>query len=280
MNFVIKSRDMMGTDEKTEAELDAQYFGTDAWVYGNYIFVAAYTDVSDSFDAETKESDSSKSILFAINLDNDEVDQIETTGVFVLNGYDGKNINIYRTFDKKSFSYDIAQGILSEDEKQTDILGGKSIIDANPDGCTYYVSTNGYMYGCNSVSGDIMQLDITSGSENVVYSPQSAGDNAWGAGITTVEDKGILLDVRDKDTGKIIHYFYFDPQDCKLSEIKSDFTEDYRNIGVDSAGNMGFVYSYPVDMKEGQTSYSGKFELRYMSLESFLNGGNDYSIVY
>lgn len=107
---------MMGTDEKTEAELDAQYFGTDAWVYGNYIFVAAYTDVSDSFDAETKESDSSKSILFAINLDNDEVkqaavsDQIETTGVFVLNGYDGKNINIYRTFDKKSFSYDIARG--------------------------------------------------------------------------------------------------------------------------------------------------------------------------
>lgn len=286
MNFVIKSRDMMGTDEKTEAELDAQYFGTDAWVYGNYIFVAAYTDVSDSFDAETKESDSSKSILFAINLDNDEVkqaavsDQIETTGVFVLNGYDGKNINIYRTFDKKSFSYDIARGILSENEKQTDILGGKSIIDANPDGCTYYVSTNGYMYGCNSVSGDIMQLDIASGSENVVYSPQSAGDNAWGAGITTVGDKGILLDVRDKDTGKIIHYFYFDPQDCKLSEIKSDFTEDYRNIGVDSAGNMGFVYSYPVDKKEGQTSYSGKFELRYMSLESFLNGGNDYSIVY
>ena len=49
---------------------------------------------------------------------------------------------------------------------------------------------------------------------------------------------------------------------------------------MDSAGNMGFVYSYPVDMKEEQTSYSGKFELRYMSLESFLNGGNDYSIVY
>ena len=142
------------------------------------------------------------------------------------------------------------------------------------------MSTNGYMYGCNSVSGDIMQLDITSGSENVVYSPQSAGDNAWGAGITIVGDKGILLDVRDKDTGKIIHYFYFDPQDCKLSEIKNDFTEDYRNIGVDSAGNSGFVYSYPVDMKEGQTSYSGKFELRYMPLESFLNGGNDYSTVY
>lgn len=52
------------------------------------------------------------------------------------------------------------------------------------------MSTNGYMYGCNSVSGDIMQLDIASGSENVVYSPQSAG-------IMRGEQELLLLEIRE-----------------------------------------------------------------------------------
>lgn len=45
----------------------------------------------------------------------------------MLNSYDGKSINIYRTFDKKSFSYDIAQGILSEDENRLTYLMEKAL---------------------------------------------------------------------------------------------------------------------------------------------------------
>ena len=286
MDLAIKSRDMMGTDDKKVAELSAQYFGTDAWNYGKYIFVAAYTDVSESFDAKTRESDSSRSLLFAINLENGDVnivaesEQIETSGVFVLSGYDGNKIDIYRTYDKKCFNYDLESGTLSDAPELTEKLADKHIVEGNPDGNTYFISTNSYMYGVNSTDKSIMQLNMSTGEEKTIYSPANEGEEDGNCGFAPIGDDGVIIDIRKSDSGEILHYFYLDTDSDELTEVKGEFTTDPKTLGIDCSGDNGFVYNYPVDMKDGQAVYDGKFELRFMSIQEFLGKGNEYKVVY
>ena len=286
MDLAIKSRDMMGTDDKKAVELSAQYFGTDAWNYGKYIFVAAYTDVSGSFDAKTRESDSSRSLLFAINLENGDVniaaesEQIETSGVFVLSGYDGNKIDIYRTYDKKCFNYDLESGTLSDAPELTEKLADKHIVEGNPDGNTYFISTNSYMYGVNSTDKSIMQLNMSTGEEEMLYSPANEGEEVGSSGFTSVGDEDVIIDIQKPDFGGTLHCFYLDTDREELTEVKGGFTTDHKTLGIDCAGDNGFVYSYPVDMKDGQAVYDGKFELRFMSIQEFLGKGNEYKVVY
>ena len=68
----------------------------------------------------------------------------------MLSGYDGNKIDIYRTYDKKCFNYDLESGTLSDAPELTEKLADKHIVEGNPDGNTYFISTNSYMYGVNS----------------------------------------------------------------------------------------------------------------------------------
>lgn len=277
-NLQIRSRDIMGTDDKTEAELDVQNYEMNAWTYGRYVFVSTYTDVSSSFDAETRQSDISTSILYVVDLEKNEThevlqsEQVGTDGAFVLSGYDGEKINVYRTVDKQCFQYNLLSHETNAFDEMMSLLSDKCINEGNPDGNTYYISANDYMYGIDCVQKNVMQLDMKTGQETVIHQKEDDENGVYG--IFTIGNFGVIINAtRDADSLK--NYYYLDTDSGEISKIENDFTDDANNLDLNCAGEIGIVYNCIINEDE-QNDGDETIETRFIGIDNFLDGKNEY----
>ena len=129
----LRRRNTDGNQDEKVTVLDASELGGRMWFYGNHAFVMASTDVSQSFDPETRESEKSSMRLFAINLQNGKTEilaecSLTAATYYAFCIYQMENGQVYfRNLEEdKWYVYDTQNESLKEQTEISDhVLVGK-----------------------------------------------------------------------------------------------------------------------------------------------------------
>lgn len=275
----LRRRDTDGNNDEKVADLDAAQMGGRMWFYRDRAFLMASTDVSGSFDAETRKSDKSRMRLFVINLTNGKTEILAESSLIAAVNY---AFNVYRMEDGKAYYYDLERdkwyvydidsGTRTEqDEIRKHAKYGSlgEYVDMYGDYC-YELFTD------DSGNSRIMRLDWETGEENIIYE----GNDGNVVTFTIWEMDCMLISELTQDISKIKNLIWYDMISGELKPIPDSFYEDYRVYHPYDGSGKGIIYTYAVDKEEGDQPYDGDIEYRFMSLEDLLEGTGEYQVVY
>ncbi len=275
MNLVLRSRDTDGNHDKKVAVLEASELGGRMWFYRDCAFVMASTDVSQSFDPETRESEQSVMRLFVIDLDSGETEILAESSLTEAVNY---AFNIYRMtegevcfYDLEKdewFVYDTEKKKLELQEVQANARYGEygEYVDIYGDFC-YDIFTDA------SGNGSIMRLDRNSGEESVIYSGTPGCETGY---MIWDMDCMYITEINSQ----IENICYYDMNSGEMTQLSGSLYHDPGMMLPFSGDEKGFVYMYAVDMKEDQVLYTGDMECRYMTLEDAVEGNGNYQVIY
>lgn len=283
MKMVLRARDKDGNNDEKVAVLDAAYLGDRAWAYCDVFFVTGSTSVSGSFQADTHESDDSVLKLFAVDLKTGKVDEVsespltESVMAFEIYRFEEENVYMYDLFRQEWQVYNLKTKELSEQENIPDTLKHITVSSGSKDEVVYTHFAENAGYGFKWSTNEVVHLDLETGTEKVLYTgeydSESLTYNLFGT-------NGLLI--LDCDTNDILarKLYYYNESEDELYEVGGDFYKNNKWIFPSIGNDEGCIYLYPVNADEETTSYSGDFEIRYMSLDDYLGGKETYKLVY
>ncbi len=276
-------RDLDGNNDEKVAVLGNvydHYLGEAAWFYRDTLLITASTTTAKTFDAETRESDGSELILYAVNLTNGKVTEIakssltDAINAFAIYKSEHGKIHFYNLELNKYFVYDLKDKTISEQKvKCTADLG---------EGGGYYEIVGDYCYGYGTLDGKdtLVRMNIETGEEETYYAARGSycPTQSWFNGARYVVD---LPDWEEGMDREKISFYYYDEKEGVLTELSRGIYNDYRTSSFPVIGDeKGIVYSVAVNRQEDETVYTGDVEYRYMSMENLLAGNDEYQVVY
>lgn len=102
LDLCLRRRGMDGNDDEKVAVLDASEIGGRMWFYRDHAFIMAITDVSSTFDPETRESEKSVIRLFLVDLDSGETEILAESSLTEAINY---AFQVYQIGDGKVYYY-------------------------------------------------------------------------------------------------------------------------------------------------------------------------------
>ena len=181
MKLVLRRRNKDGNNDEKVATIDASIMGRRMWFYRDKVFFMASTEVSRSFDPETRESDNSIMRLFAVDLNSGETEIIAESSmaeaqVYAFNVYQMKDgiASFYDLEKDKWYTYEMESGKVEEQ------LGIRAKAKYGTVG-EYLDICGQYCYDCfqdSSGNMKLMRMDWKTGEESIVY--EGNGNNIVG----------------------------------------------------------------------------------------------------
>ena len=279
MDLCLRRRGMDGNDDEKVAVLDASEIGGRMWFYRDHAFIMAITDVSSTFDPETRESEKSVIRLFLVDLDSGETEILAESSLTEAINY---AFQVYQIEDGKVYYYYLEEDKWYVYDLDTESLEVQEEIPPRAKYGKYgeYIDLSGqYCYEVfedESGKRDLMRMNRETGEETVICS--AAEGNEFGFAIYGMDFMSITE--LDLESSEIENLYFYDMEIGSLEQISSDFYEDFHVSVPFMWSEQGFVYAYAVNQREDQVAYVGDFEYRFMTLEDAVAGNDRYQIVY
>ncbi|MCD8045388.1 MAG: hypothetical protein LUE90_01805 [Clostridiales bacterium] len=275
----LRKRDTDGNNDEKVATLEGEAGSSAAaWFYRDIALVRVSTATSKSFDAETKESENQETRLYRVDLKTGDTSLLDTSSlgdiwadVFVVHKMeDGKFY--YYSQETDSYSvYDTESGDVSKRDVACTADFTQVIYGNNGDYC-YIAFAGGFCYGfrINGENTELIRMDIETGEEEIYFS----GVDSYPE-FSCFETYQAIYDYADGT------YYVYNMETGELSEVGGAYVSQ---AGVGAVpmeiSEYGVIYSVAVHQTDMYEAYDGDFEYQYVSLQSYLSGGNDYVPVY
>lgn len=278
----IYRRDLDGNNDEKVATVGKGYdhfFGNTsmAWFYRDTLLLTMEKSAAGTFDAASHTSDASQIILYSINLDNGDVEEVASSSVIpnqfefrIYKSEQGK-IHFYQLEKDKWFVYDTESHDLNEEHV-------KCTANLGEDG-GYMNVLGDYCYGYSMDGNDnFIRTSIETDETEICYDTKGnfCTSNTWFYGCTYIMDQN-----RDENGFSYDReLLYYDEDANTLTKFPPGIYQDYRAIFPVIGNKDGMVYSIATNRAENELFYAGDFEYRYISMEDLLDGTDHSKLIY
>lgn len=282
----LHSRELDGTNDKKIAVLKANSPECEGLFYEDKLLTVGMFYASESFNAETRQSEDSYLKLFLVDLKTGEVEEIDQS-TQIHNDYaygmrkgENKKIYYYRMQDNQFYSVNIDTG----EKEVEEVAFQKNGFDNNDFnkqvgiGWRYTLFRGDYCFGQHIENGKTAytRLNIETGEINEYLVVEDTGEytNFVGDAYFGKDVYYIRTDIEHPENNKI---FICDVTGNKLTELKGKFIQDL-NYGTPWLWtDTGAIFCYQT-VSEDMTNQI--LEYRYFSKKNLVDGNDKYQIIY
>lgn len=278
----LRCRDLDGNNDRLITQLQGEELNHqgNGWFYKNRFFYVTEIYPSESFNAESKESEHSTKRLNCVDLDTGKCNTIDEQsgekGLYKIYKAEKGNLYYYRLKDENFMVYNLENEELAVSD--TKFKGQVGYIDENINDLLYDTVYQNYVYGLEGKLYNwkkVFKINIETGEEELIY-------NCTGEKIGEFYEYQDFFLIKDKPAEsydpKI--YLLYDKESGELTELKNSFlNEPGMLMPPGGVTRKGIVFTWAVDISQGEDSCS-TFEYRYISMEDLLAGKDDYTFVY
>lgn len=270
-NLCLRKRDTDGNNDAEVAKLNASQMGGQMWFYRDYAFLLTLTDVSGTFDPESRESDESVIRFYCVDLKTGETKILGESSMISAVNY---AFNIYQMekgkvcyYDLEGDSWYVFDTENAEVEKQTAMPKRANYGEVGE----YIDLYRQYCYGCfekPSEETTIMRLDRNTGEEIVIYTGNSenmTGYVIWG------NDQMFISEV-DRETYEIKKLVLYDMETGKMKQLPNAFCDQEGMLVPVYGDKHGIVY-FLAENDEDSLEYC------YASVQDIMDGNGIYTVV-